>query len=563
MLAQWVRAKSIHSTRPRIIAASQEATVRTSTREGASHSPTRPLILALGLIAVAAPAHAQTHERGSYLPLSEAKQASRPAPPLKERVVSFARRLTAPVPHLRRLVPPTQGKFRLGVVLVELADDPRPAFGPADFEAALLSRGTYTRTPTGESAYGSLRDYYLENSSGALDITGVVYDWVKVPAKRADLEPLILTTPSARTALFAQALDGVIAREGRNAFRGCDALTFVVSGRHAKTRGTILWPHSGVLLHGARVWRYYLMHSGEKHFQPIGIHCHEMGHVLGVLDKYGVGSGTGLGQWCLMANGGHGARRRGRKLDAPPIAAAGKFREVAEEQFEELRKQIEAFTARLNKKPKAAPGPKPKATPRPKPKAAPGPKPKTAPGSRPKKSAKPKRPRESKPPHSQARPLHLCSVCKDRLGWSKATALDPRTPQRIYLTPIEDDATQVARVLLDPRGRESLYLEYRSKRRFDADLPASGLLVWREGSPSAIARTFVPVERVELIPAHGVESIDAPLRAPSKILFPSDGKNAFSTRGTRRGSWTVRVDEIVEEDGRLYLRVRLDEGRRL
>lgn len=521
--------------------------MRTSTRAGVAPSTTRPLILAFGVIMLAAPIQAQTHDRGAYVPLSEAERAQRPAPPLKERVFSLARRLTTPIPHLRRLVPRTRGTFRLGVVLVELADDPRPTFSPEDFEAALLSRGTYTRTPSGDPAYGSLRDYYLENSSGSLDVTGVVYDWVKVSATRAELEPLILTTPSARTALFTEALDRVLAREGRNAFRGCDALTFVVSGRQAKKRGTILWPHSGVLVHGARVWRYYLMHSGKKHFQPIGVHCHEMGHVLGVLDKYGVGSGTGLGQWCLMANGGHGARKRGRALDAPLVAPAEKFREVAEEQLEELRKQIEAFTARLNrtkaKTPKAAPKAAPKPTGKPR--------------------AKPKRRPEPKPSHSEARPLHLCGVCKDRLGWSEATALDPRTTQRIYLTPVEESASQVARILLDPSGRESLYLEYRTKQGFDAQLPASGLLVWREGSPSAIARTFVPLERVELIPAHGVESIDAPLRAPSKILFPSAGKTAFSASGTRRGSWTVRVDEIAEEAGRLYFRVRLDRGRRL
>ena len=76
---------------------------------------------------------------------------------------------------------------------------------------------------------------------------------------RPEHAPLLLTTPSARRSLFTAAIDGVLEREGRNAFRHCDALTFVVSGRHAKKRGTILWPHSNVLVHRGRTWRYYLM----------------------------------------------------------------------------------------------------------------------------------------------------------------------------------------------------------------------------------------------------------------------------------------------------------------
>ena len=41
--------------------------------------------------------------------------------------------------------------------------------------------------------------------------------------------------------------------------------------------------------HG-RLLKYYVMSETQAgEFAPIGVHCHEFGHVLGILDKYGSG----------------------------------------------------------------------------------------------------------------------------------------------------------------------------------------------------------------------------------------------------------------------------------
>lgn len=471
------------------------------------------LLLALGL-AGAPLARAEEGASPRAVPLAEVPTATIRYRSPRERLTRVVGRLGARIAPLRGLTPPTTGRLRMAVVLVELADTPRPGWGPEAWEAALLSQGSYRLTPTGQPAAGSLRDYYRENSSGALDITGKVFDWVSIAARRADLEGQVLVDPRARRGLFRAALDALIAREGAGALDGFDTLAFIVSGGLAAQRGSVLWPHSSLTFYRGRSWRYYLMHAGARRFEAIGVHCHEMGHVLGILDKYGVGSHTGLGQWCLMAQGGHGARGGSVSRDAPPATFMGTLRRVAEEKLTDLRDLLGGAR-------KAPPG-------------------------------------AAQATIGDARPLHMCAVCKVRLGWSHARAIDPRQPARFFLTPIEEDASQVARVLLDPRGHETLVLEYRSRRGFDAAVPGQGLVVWRVGSPSALLRTFVPFERVELVPAHGVRSIDAPHRAPAAVPFPAEGHDAVTVRGTLPGSWAVRLEGIERADGRVTLTARVE-----
>jgi M6 family metalloprotease-like protein len=491
--------------------------------------PIAACLAALAALALPSPTQAQPREREAFGPLSTLPAVAPPRLPFKERLFRAAARATRPLPHLRRLVAKTQGDMKLAVVLVELGDGPKPRFAPSDYEASLFSRGVYRKTPTGEVAHGSMRDYFLENSSGALDLRGEVHDWVRIEATRARLEPALLADPGARRDLFARSLDAVRARDGDDAFLGVDGVVFVVTGDQAKTRGSILWPHSGVTFHRGRAFRYYLIHAGTKRFEPIGVHCHELGHVLGILDKYGVGSGTGLGQWCLMAQGGHGGRSRGVALDAPVESPQSRLRAEVEAQLKALRERFgggqrapsgdSPHEADRNLLGDALPGRAPRSA-------------------------------------GKARPLHLCAVCKHRLGWTKPTVIDPRQGVSFYLEPVAGDAQQVAQVLLDPRGRETLYLEYRRKQGFDADLAAPGLLVWRAGSPTAALRTFVPIEQTELVPAHGVRSLDAPKRAVKQIPFPAGEVDAVTVSGTLPGSWTVTVDRISDLDGKLMLRVR-------
>lgn len=505
--------------------------------------------LALTLAALlAAPLTARAQgaapSRDGFLALgdcNEGGEAPRARRSLRERLSGLQKTVLRTVPGLRGLAPPTTGRFRLGVLLVGFSDVGPAAWGPEAWEQALFSRGTYASTPSGAVAHGSMADYYLENSSGALQLEGRVFDWVTLPRARGALETQLVVDPTGRS-FFGDAIEAVLAREGAGALDGFDALAFVIAGPQARRRGSVLWPHSTALVHGGRAWRYYLMHAddGRGRFEAIGIHCHEFGHVLGLLDKYGVGRRTGLGQWCAMAQGASGGHERGIDVAAPARGFCDTAKDLVSEQVQTAREWLRELGIALPERRSARRA------------QLPGlelPPPPIAPGRAPASAG-------------EARPLHLCAVCKERLGWTKPVVIDPRRPRRIYLTGIERDAAQVARVLLDTAGRESLVLEHRQRVGFDADLPRGGLLVWRVGDPTAPMRTFVPFEALELVPAHGVRSTDGALRSPAHVPFPTAEHAEVIVAGRGPGALRVRLSGIAtDEAGRLYVEVGLAPAR--
>jgi M6 family metalloprotease-like protein len=204
--------------------------------------------------------------------------------------------------------------FKLAVIPVEFADQAHDArFQAADFDALLFSKDSYKKSPSGEACFGSVADWYRENSSGRFELEGKIFDWVKIGSKRKTFEREDTIGKGVGFALFlVRALHTFEAREGKDALDAYDAVSFVISGG-AGPHMSVLWPHAaGIPWHG-RLLRYYLMHekNGDK-FASIGIHCHEMGHVLGILDKYGEQdkanpkAHAGLGVWCTMAVGHRG-----------------------------------------------------------------------------------------------------------------------------------------------------------------------------------------------------------------------------------------------------------------
>ena len=202
-------------------------------------------------------------------------------------------------------------RLRVAVVPVEFSDQARdPRFAPADFERLLFSRGEYVKkSPSGEPVFGSVADFYDENSSGRFRLEGRAFDWVKAPLTKAFYDKVPIWT--AQIFLMRAALDRLEAREGKDALAGFDAVNFVIAGERGQ-HGNLLWPHmSGILWHG-RILRYYLTSETEEHrFCAIGVHCHELGHVLGILDKYGSEPHDGMGIWCTMAVGHRGDKVNG------------------------------------------------------------------------------------------------------------------------------------------------------------------------------------------------------------------------------------------------------------
>lgn len=212
---------------------------------------------------------------------------------------------------------------RLLVLLVDFADHP-------------AGRTTFTREwyrrllfGIGESATGSLRDYYREISYGDYDVNGVIAGWYTLPQSLA-----FYTAGSsglgeyprngqrlAEDALRAADQDVNFAHFDNDGPDGLpdsgdddgfvDAVLVVHAGPAAETTGSRgdLWSHQWVIhepiaLDGVRAALYFTVAEDAR----IGVACHEFGHILGLEDLFDTDfDGAGLGLWSLMAYGASSA----------------------------------------------------------------------------------------------------------------------------------------------------------------------------------------------------------------------------------------------------------------
>jgi M6 family metalloprotease-like protein len=198
--------------------------------------------------------------------------------------------------------------FRLAVVGIEYPDAKRnEKVAAADWEESFFSKGTYRgkNNATGQPVFGSLHDYYWEQSHGALRVEGRMFDWVLVSKNRMDYAPGTGTGTRTQNALLTEALDRLIEREGKDALKDFDGIFFMYAGtRPNVNRGNLYWPHRSSVTYAGKRWPFFIMAEGGARMANISVACHEFGHMLGLPDLYArpenPGS-EGLGRWCAMA----------------------------------------------------------------------------------------------------------------------------------------------------------------------------------------------------------------------------------------------------------------------
>ncbi len=203
--------------------------------------------------------------------------------------------------------------YHLAVIPVDYPDVPHnEKISAADWSDALFSKGTYANknSVTGQPVYGSLNDYYLEQSVSAFHVEGKVFDWVRVSKSRADYSQG--TGAQNRTALLVEAIETLLKRDGSDALSGFDGIFFLYAGGRFQTnRGGLYWPHRSSVNHGGKRWPYFIVPEGGERMTNISVICHEFGHMLGLPDLYArpesPGS-EGLGIWCAMSNQSGGGR---------------------------------------------------------------------------------------------------------------------------------------------------------------------------------------------------------------------------------------------------------------
>jgi M6 family metalloprotease-like protein len=336
--------------------------------------------------------------------------------------------------------------YKLAVIPVEFSDQKlNEKIKPSDWEDALFSTKKFNdKNATGQKVYGSMNDFYTEQSDGNCKVEGKIFAVVAVEKKRMEY-----AAGSPRTAILDQALTLVLARDGEKALEGFDGVFFLYAGsRAAIIRGNILWPHKGFYTYkGKRITYFICPEGGEKMFS-ISVIAHEFGHMLGLPDLYArpeVPDMEGLGRWCSMSNG-------------------------------------EGF---------------------------------------------------------DGRPVHFSAWCKEQIGWTVPTMIDPRVQQKLILSPIEGKNSECIKIPVRPDGTEYFLLENRIKKGFDQNLPGEGLLIWRvvDGKPN-------------LEESHGIAGPAGPGRFPESVPYPSKSNRDFTPMTTpsstpvKQGGWPLHITNI-------------------
>ncbi len=229
---------------------------------------------------------------------------------------------------------PAPSSLHVGVILVQFSDwqtnvDARGShcfihgfdndYTYQEFNRHLFSQDIYTspsiKTHDEEDVFGSMRDFYDENSFGKFTLTGEILNdttaagipiWVTISQTKPFRASLGITSQNARTLL-----DLALAADPSLSIAGFDRIIMIYAGiesggRNALTPSTQN-PERFVYQVGEKTGLPYGRTGTVGTFYGIGTHSHEFGHLLGLPDlKTGGSHPRGLGEFALMAVGNKG-----------------------------------------------------------------------------------------------------------------------------------------------------------------------------------------------------------------------------------------------------------------
>jgi immune inhibitor A len=197
--------------------------------------------------------------------------------------------------------------YKLAIIGVEYPDTKHnDKIADTDWEASMFSKGKYSdKSATGQRVYGSMADYYREISYGKFNVEGKFVGWVEVSKKRAEYSSGFGTSNKEKTTLLTEAMDKLLAKDGKDSLKDYDGVFFIYAGERVNTtRGSLYWPHRASVTHNGKRWPYFIVQEGGAKMNDISVFCHEFGHMLGLPDLYArpeVPGMEGVGPWCAMS----------------------------------------------------------------------------------------------------------------------------------------------------------------------------------------------------------------------------------------------------------------------
>jgi M6 family metalloprotease-like protein len=202
----------------------------------------------------------------------------------------------------------TNPVFRVAVIGIEYPDvKHNPKISLADWHKAMLGEGTYQdqKSANDGGVDGSLNDYFAEQSAAGFQLQGKVFHWIEVGKKRS--EYVLGSGTTNITAVLVEALDKIVARDGKDAFKDFDGFLFLYAGDQVQgNRGGVYYPHAGMLRSfQSKRWPYLIAPEGGTRPTPTGGFVKEFGQMLGLPDlaaRTENRGSEGLGAWCAMSN---------------------------------------------------------------------------------------------------------------------------------------------------------------------------------------------------------------------------------------------------------------------
>ncbi len=216
---------------------------------------------------------------------------------------------------------PVVGTRKVLTILAQFTDKPF-TYNVTNFDSIMNTIGY-----TGHENAGSVRDYYYENSYGQLTIQSVVIGPFTAAHNSAYYSRPQGSTGDHAADLVLEAINWADAQgidfntlDGNNdGYVDCIHIIFA-GNRYSSSGDGIIWPfHSAfvtpIVKDGTNISEFIMtpekLGNDNSDINSIGTICHELGHVLGAPDFYGINAGSadkpyiGTGIWDVMGDGSH------------------------------------------------------------------------------------------------------------------------------------------------------------------------------------------------------------------------------------------------------------------